>query len=302
VLRNADLAMYTAKMRGRGRVEVYEPVMHQRAIDRFDIETSLRRAIEAGQLVLAYQPIADLTTGEVVALEALIRWNHPVRGLLLPDAFIPVAEETGLIPLVGAFVLREACRQVRIWQGAYAAAARLSVGVNVSALEITRPDFAVEAGKAIASSGLRSSSLVIEITENALASDTAAAARNLDELKQLGCQIAVDDFGTGYASLAYLQQYPVDILKLDRCFVEGIDGLPKQAALPEAIIRLAQHLGLGLIAEGVERQTQRDRLVEAGCGLAQGYLLGRPMDAAAFGALLAAGGRVATLPASAAIG
>ena len=286
LLRNADLAMYTAKRRGRGRYEVFETAMHATAVERLRVETELRHALDRGELTVHYQPIVELTTGRIQGVEALARWNHPTRGLLGADCFIPLAEETGLIEDIGGLVLSRACAQLRLWQAAEPDNADLLMSVNLSARQLLEPNLATRVADVIVANELQPASLILEITEGAMVHDTAAAITNLNQLKALGVRLAIDDFGTGYSSLAYLKDFPIDILKIDKSFIDGIDGDPEDAALPHAIIRLAQTLKLTLIAEGVERETQRDRLSELDCGLAQGYYFGRPISAEATTALL----------------
>jgi diguanylate cyclase (GGDEF)-like protein/PAS domain S-box-containing protein len=285
LLRNADLAMYTAKRRGRGRYEVFEADMHATAVQRLKIESELRLAIERDELTLHYQPIVEVSTGRIAAVEALARWEHPTRGLLGADMFISLAEETGLIGEVGRLVLSRASAQLRTWQD-MGVGDELVMSVNLSARQLVEPNLAFDVAAILEASGVRAASLMLEITEGAMMGDTDAAITNLDALKALGVLLAVDDFGTGYSSLAYLNQFPIDILKVDKSFVDTIDGSPEDAALPHAIIRLAQTLNLTLIAEGVERESQRIRLCELECDLAQGYHLGYPADADATTALL----------------
>jgi diguanylate cyclase (GGDEF)-like protein/PAS domain S-box-containing protein len=278
LLRNADLAMYTAKSNGKSRYEVFEPAMHAMAVERLEMEADLRTAGTLGQLVVHYQPIVDLGTGEVPGVEALVRWRHPVRGLLSPAAFIPLAEETGLIHDVGRFVLASACGQARRIQRHHPGEVPLSVSVNLSPGQLLNASLVDDVIEALEGSGLPPSSLILEITEGAMMHDTEATIRTLAALKQLGVRLAVDDFGMGYSSLSYLQRFPVDILKIDRSFVEGIDQGAEESALARAILRLAETLQLTAIAEGVETATQAHQLDRMGCHLAQGYYLARPLD------------------------
>jgi predicted signal transduction protein with EAL and GGDEF domain len=293
LLRNADLAMYTAKVRGRGRSQVFEPEMHTAAVERLEVEADLRRAIERDEFVVYYQPIVDVASGWMSGVEALVRWQHPTRGLIPPALFIPLAEETGLILEVGRKVLVAACTQTRQWQLELGTVPRLSVSVNLSVRQLSDPELLNDVSKALEVSGLPPENLTLEITESAMMHDTETAVARLRELKALGVSLAVDDFGTGYSSLSYLQRFPIDSLKIDRSFVSGIDGDAEASALARAIVRLAQTLQLDAVAEGVETESQLERLRELGCRYAQGYFLALPQDAESLGDVLrtaAAGG------------
>ncbi|HTK16192.1 MAG TPA: EAL domain-containing protein [Acidimicrobiia bacterium] len=284
MLRNADLAMYTAKAGGKNCARVYAREMHRAAVERLDFEAHLRGAAERGELVVHYQPIYELGNGRVTALEALVRWHHPERGPLAPLAFIPFAEETGLIDEIGQHVLISACEEARRW-GLEIGTGAPAVSVNVAPrqlLDVQLPD-RVEA--LLERCALEPARLILEITEGALMKDPVAAGVGLERLSKLGVRLAVDDFGTGYSSLAYLQQFPIDLLKIDRSFVN--DVLTKSGSLlVQAIVQISHTLGLVPVAEGVESQAQADALVEFGCDLAQGFHLGRPADASATGELL----------------
>ncbi|MFZ6005290.1 MAG: sensor domain-containing protein [Actinomycetota bacterium] len=286
LLRNADLAMYTAKRRGKGRFEAYEEEMHATAVERLQVEAELRRAIERDELSLEYQPIVELVSGRMIGVEALARWRHPVRGRVGPDVFIPLAEETGLMEDIGHMVLTRACSDLVHWQESGAASPSFSVSVNLAPQQLIGRTLLADVEAALAAHPIEPSCLVLEITEGALMLDTDAAIANLQSLRALGVRIAVDDFGTGYSSLAYLQRFPIDILKIDKSFVDGIDGGPEKSALPHAIIGLAQTLHITPIAEGVERESQRLRLRSLGCELAQGYYFSVPISATAVAALL----------------
>ena len=286
LLRNADLAMYTAKLRGRSRYQVFEPAMHTAAVERLEVEADLRRACERDEFIVHYQPIVDVRSGWIGGVEALVRWEHPTRGLLPPAAFIPLAEETGLIQQIGRRVLQVACAQVREWQLERDTVPRLNVSVNLSPRQLTDPKLVADVASALETAGLAAESLTLEITESAMMHDTEVAIARLTELKALGVSLAVDDFGTGYSSLSYLQRFPIDSLKIDRSFVAGIDGDAEQSALARAIVRLAQTLQLHAVAEGVETESQLERLRELGCRYAQGFYLAMPQDAESLGALL----------------
>jgi diguanylate cyclase (GGDEF)-like protein/PAS domain S-box-containing protein len=281
LLRNADLAMYAAKRRGKGRFEAFQPEMHSTAVERLKLEAELRHGIERGELTPYYQPIVELATGRIVAVEALARWHHPTRGLLAPDVFIALAEETLLIEDIDHLALTQACADLRQWQDAGIAGPEFWVSVNLAPQHLVGDGLVGEVEEALAANRLAPACLVLEITEGAMMRDTDAAIANLVRLKALGVRIAVDDFGTGYSSLAYLQRFPIDILKIDKSFLDGVDVGPEGAALPHAIIRLAQTLHLTTVAEGVERGGQRACLRDFGCELAQGYYFATAVRASA---------------------
>jgi EAL domain-containing protein (putative c-di-GMP-specific phosphodiesterase class I) len=287
LLRSADLAMYTAKRRGKSRFEIYRAEMHAAALDRLEMEAALRRGLDQGELILHYQPVVELDRGRIIGVEALVRWQHPERGLLGPDAFIPLAEETGLINELGRQVLVEACAQVRSWQRRQPAASDLSVSVNVAPRQLQTDEFIDDVRNALSESGLAPSSLILEITETGMMHDTEMTIERLRALRRTGVRLAVDDFGTGYSSLRYLQRFPVEILKIDRSFVASIDMDSDEVSLAPAILSLARTLRLRPVAEGVETSFQADALLALGCGLAQGFYFSRPVDAAILGELLA---------------
>ena len=287
LLRNADLAMYRAKDAGKDGHAVFEPGMNERALERLGMEADLRRALERGEFRVFYQPEVDLARGaEVVGFEALVRWEHPERGLVSPAEFIPLAEETGLIVPMGRWVLEEACRQAKEWRDSYPADPPLKMSVNLSARQFERPDLAEGVAQALRQSGLDPRGLVLEVTESMVVEDVDAAISTLEELKALGVKIAVDDFGTGYSSLSYLKRFPVDYLKIDRSFVSGLGRDPKDDGLVSASIELAHALGLEAIAEGVETEGQLQRLRSLGCELAQGYYFWKPMPGEAASSFL----------------
>jgi diguanylate cyclase (GGDEF)-like protein/PAS domain S-box-containing protein len=286
LLRDADLAMYTAKRRGRGRFELYRQEMHAAAVERLTLETELRHALERDELVVHYQPIIDLATAGVWGVEALVRWHHPTRGVLGPGSFLRAAEETGLIDQLSRLVLSQACAQAGAWRRAAPHLRDLSISVNVSAGLLVEPALAHLVDEVLAEHQLDAHALILEITEGAMMHETEDVIANLERLKAVGVRIAVDDFGTGYSSLAYLQRFPIDILKVDKSFVDGLGRASADAELAQAIIRLAHALHLTPIAEGIERSDQRARLRDLGCDLAQGFLFGRPADADTVTALL----------------
>jgi diguanylate cyclase (GGDEF)-like protein/PAS domain S-box-containing protein len=283
LLRNADVAMYTAKARGKGRVETFQPAMHTEALARLALKADLERALERHEFRLLYQPIMHLATGRIAGVEALIRWQHASRGLVAPDDFIAVAEETGLIIPIGRWVLEEACRQARTWQ---ALGGPLTINVNVSAREIEEPGFVQGVADTLAATGLPPGSLTLELTESVLMKDADLAVATLAALKAMGVRLAIDDFGTGFSSFSYLQRFPVDELKIDRSFVAGLLGSPEQAAVVVSIVRLGESLRLETIAEGIEQGAQRDELVALGAHLGQGFLFAEPLEADVVGRMM----------------
>ncbi|MFI5042411.1 MAG: putative bifunctional diguanylate cyclase/phosphodiesterase, partial [Acidimicrobiales bacterium] len=276
LLRDADSAMYQAKDAGRGCSVTFVPSMKTRADQRLDTEVALRRAIRDGQLRLHYQPIVNLTTGRTEGVEALVRWQHPTEGLIAPSEFIPLAEETGLLVPLGEWVLGEACRQAQSWHREYPELDHLTVSVNLSGRQIAQADLVAVVANVLATTALPASRLVLEITESVLMRNVAHTIAVLTALKALGVRLSIDDFGTGYSSLSYLKQFPVDILKIDKSFVDGLDDGDQDTAIVAATIHLAHSLGLKTIAEGTETAIQIITLTELGCDNAQGFLLCRP--------------------------
>ena len=274
LLRNADLAMYRAKAGGKNRFEVFEPAMHSAAVERLEVEADLRTAIDRREFVVHYQPIVHLQTGALAGLEALTRWQHPEKGLVYPDSFIGVAEESELISRIGAQVLEEAVHQVQQWRHRFPSFASIVLSVNVSPRELAEPGLVDRVYEAMALTGTDPGTLILEITESATVRPDAG--QHLDALKRLGVQLAVDDFGTGYSSLSYLQRLPIDVLKIDRSFVQGT--APDGTTLAPAIVELARALRLRTIAEGIETPDQARRLVEWGCELGQGFHYFRPQE------------------------
>jgi diguanylate cyclase (GGDEF)-like protein/PAS domain S-box-containing protein len=287
LLRNADVAMYEAKNRARGRWVTYDPEMHAALVDRVTLEADLRRAVDRSEFHLAYQPIVDLASGRLTGIEALLRWTHPERGAVPPPAFIGLAEECGVIVPLGRWVLREACRQAAAWNGR-PGARPLTVAVNLSGKQLQHESLLRDVEAALGESGLSAHCLVLEITESVIMHETATTLTRLNQLKRLGVRLAIDDFGTGYSSLSYLQQFPVDILKIDRSFTEGLLRGDNDAALVRTIVALGDMLTLHTIAEGVEDASQEEQLRRLGCDAAQGFLFSRPMLAGQIDALLAA--------------
>jgi diguanylate cyclase (GGDEF)-like protein/PAS domain S-box-containing protein len=277
VMRNADVAMYLAKRDGKGAYRVFEPSMHEDVLDRLQLKGELQRAIEQHQLDLNFQPIVGLDDGLVNGVEALVRWHHPERGLLGPDQFISLAEETGLIVPLGRWVLREACSRARLLQVRRPDMASLGMSVNLSAKQLQQPDLIDDVKKALSDSGLEARCLTLEITESMLMNDTDSTIAKLNALKDLGVKLAVDDFGTGYSSLSYLSRFPVDILKIDRSFINRVNEGIEESALAAAIVKLSEALDLHTVAEGIEMSGQMQRLVELGCASGQGFLFAKPM-------------------------
>jgi diguanylate cyclase (GGDEF)-like protein/PAS domain S-box-containing protein len=287
LLRNADMAMYHAKTAGKGRHQTFRPSMHAHATKRLELHGDLRRAIERDELVVHYQPIIDLPTGRPASFEALVRWQHPSRGMLMPNDFIPLAEETGLIVPLGRWVLRTATRQGRRWLDRFGLP--FSMAVNVSVRQLLEDGFVEEVATALRDSGLPGSCLTLEVTESVFMTDLDSTAARLDELKAVGVQLAIDDFGTGYSSLSYLERFPIDVIKIDRSFVAALLDPGRPATLVHTILDLARRLGVPAIAEGIERPSQFVELREQGCQLGQGFLFSRPLDAEAMERVLASG-------------
>jgi len=289
LVRNADVAMYTAKAAGKNRMQIFSPDMHVAAIERRELMADLQRAIERDEFLLHYQPIVEVATGRIVALEALVRWEHPRRGMVAPDHFIPLAEETGLILPIGRRVLQMACEQAKAWQEAWPEHRSLAMAINLSARQLQQVSFVGDTLQVIAESGVSADTLILEITETVLMDDTESHVAKLVQLKRLGLRLAMDDFGTGYSSLSFLSRLPIDILKVAKPFIERLGRSDKDQAFAAAIVRLGQTVGMSLIAEGVEREEQLDELRRLGCDMVQGYLFARPGDSASTGELLRQG-------------
>jgi diguanylate cyclase (GGDEF)-like protein len=288
LLRNADVAMYSAKRNGKGGYAWYQLDMHVQVRRRQELSASLEHAIERAEMVAHYQPIVALGTGRAVAFEALVRWRHPARGLLLPHTFIPVAEETGLMVPIGHAVLRSACEQLRAWQSLHPSHEQLMVSVNLSQSEVQYPNLVDDIKAILAETGIPPGRLILEITESSAMHDPPATIATLGKLRQLGVRLALDDFGTGYSSLSHLRDFPIDMLKIAKPFVDRIDVESAGATFIDAILRLAGALGLDVVAEGIERSAQTQALRRLDCALGQGYHYARPCDAADVTAHLAA--------------
>lgn len=279
--RQADIALHVAKAAGRDRVTVFRPAMRRRILDRLALRDDLAAAVTGDAIEVHYQPILDLSTGQVRRMEALARWSHPARGAVGPAVFVPLAEEAGLMAALGARVLGRACAQTQAWRCRHPAAAALEVAVNVSPVQLADPTFPGVVSHALASSGLDASALVLEVTEGALIDERSRAGTVVAGLIRLGVRIAVDDFGTGHSSLARLRDLPVHELKIDRSFVLDLDRAEAAQRLAAAIVALGHSLGLEVVAEGVEQEAHLTALISLGCTRAQGFLLGRPAPAAA---------------------
>jgi diguanylate cyclase (GGDEF)-like protein len=288
VLRDADTAMYRAKENGKARYELFDAVMHARAVERLRLENDLRRATERGEFRVFYQPIVSLADDHVTGFEALVRWQHPERGLVPPSDFIPVAEETGLIVEIGEWVLREACRQMREWQRLSFDNRLLNISVNLSGRQFLQPNLIGCVKRILHETDLDPGRLKLEITESMMMENAEAASAMLVQLRALGVQLSIDDFGTGYSSLAYLHRFPVNTLKVDRSFVMRMGDAGENSEIVRTILTLASNLGMDVIAEGVETEGQLAQLKAMRCPYGQGYLFSKPVDAASAGALIGA--------------
>jgi diguanylate cyclase (GGDEF)-like protein len=286
LLRNADLAMYEAKGQGKGRYEIFQRHMHEALAQRLELELDLKEAADRDQFVLHFQPVVEMESATVIGVEALMRWMHPSQGLILPDRFIPLAEESGQIHALGHWVLWEACRRVVEWEDAHG---RLGLNVNISGAQLRQASLVREVAEILDATGLEADRLTLEITESVLMEVSSSNTERLDALKKLGVQLAVDDFGTGYSSLQYLKRFPFDWLKIAKPFIDGVDGSDAQARIARAIIDLAHSLEIEVIAEGIESRRQANVLGEIGCLNGQGFHYSPPLPAEEISAYLAAG-------------
>jgi diguanylate cyclase (GGDEF)-like protein/PAS domain S-box-containing protein len=287
LMKRADVAMYHAKEMGRDRYQFFQPAMNTRAVERQSLEDRLRHAIERNELLLHYQPKVNLSTGAIIGVEALVRWRHPERGLVPPEQFIAIAEDSGLIVPIGRWVLHEACRQARAWQ--VAGLAPTCMAINISAVELRTPGFVSGVRAVLADTGLDPRCLELELTETVLIDNSRTVADVLKELKDIGVLLALDDFGTGYSSLSYLKRYPIDTVKIDRTFVSDLTTEKGDASIVAAVIGMGKSLNMRVLAEGVETREQLEFLQEQGCPQGQGYYFSRPVVAAAFADLLGRG-------------
>jgi EAL domain-containing protein (putative c-di-GMP-specific phosphodiesterase class I) len=270
--------MYNAKRRARGGFRVFDKSLQTDEELRRELETQLDDALTAQEMVLVYQPVIGLDDGRLAGAEALVRWAHPERGLLGPSTFVSLAVETGAIVAMGRMILREACRQLAEWQQLYGDAAPPWISVNVAARQLDTSTLVDDVYEALKAAGLPASALVLELTEDALVGEGDTVTRTLDELRRSGVRIAIDDFGSRYSALSYLMRLPVDVLKIDKSFIDGLGASPESAAIVRTIVDLARRLGLHTIAEGVETEQQAAALRELGCGLAQGFRFARPLS------------------------
>jgi diguanylate cyclase (GGDEF)-like protein len=279
LLRDADTAMYRAKDEAAGYYRVFDHGMHLRAVGRLELENDLRRAVERDEFVLHYQPIVHLSDGRVRGVEALVRWNHPERGLLNPDEFVPLAEESGLVVLMGEKVLEEACRQAKQWQEDNSRVRPPVMSVNLSGRQLRRPDLPDYVERTLKNTGFDGSCLTLDVTETAYVEVLEDGTAGLDRLRALGVRISIDDFGTGYSSLSYLKRLPADAIKIDKSFVAGLGRNLEDTTVVRMVVELAHTFGMEAIAEGVETKEQAFLLEEMGCDMAQGYLFSEPLAA-----------------------
>lgn len=287
LIRNADTAMYHAKSNGKTGVAIYDESMYDHALDRLELETALRRALDQNEIFVYYQPLVNLETGDLLGAEALARWTHPVRGPVSPHQFIPIAEDTGLIIPIGYWILEQACRQMKFWQAQLQK--DLCVSVNLSGKQLQRADVVDQVDAILKSSRLDPAFLKLEITESTMMADRQDVTQKMKALKKLGVKLALDDFGTGYSSLSTLSTFPIDTLKIDQSFVSRIESEPGACAIVEAIIALSKTMKMDVTGEGVENSAQHHIIHEMGCLTGQGYLFGKPLPAEVFSQYLAEG-------------
>src|SRR5215211_2685516 len=278
IIRDADTAMYRAKDRGKARCEIFDTAMHTRAVTLLRLESDLRRALEKDELCVYYQPIVSLANGELHGFEALVRWRHPERGIVSPDDFIPLAEETGLILPIGLRVLRDACMQLQKWQQYSLSHRDLIMSVNLSGKQLTQPDLIARIEEVLHESQINPWHLKLEITETVVMENPELAAVPLAKLRGLGLRLSIDDFGTGYSSLSYLNRFPVDTLKIDRSFVTSMNEADENLQIVKTIITLAGNLGMQVVAEGVETEEQLEQLRSLKCQYGQGFLFSKPLE------------------------
>lgn len=295
ILRDADIAMYRAKSAGKARHEIFNHEMHEQVSKRLRLETELRLAFERGEFRVFYQPIMHLTTNRLIGFESLIRWFHPERGQILPNDFIPIAEETGLIVPIGEWVLRESCRQIGEWQRRFPEKKDLHISVNLSCKQFIQHDLADRVAAVLLETGLDAKHLRLEVTESHVMENSQAAIKIMNSLRELGVRLSIDDFGTGYSSLSYLQRLPIDFLKIDRSFVDVMNKTMENSEIVKAIVMLAKNLGMDVIAEGIETREQAASLINLECTFGQGYFYSRPTDAAQAEQILAESATI-TLP------
>src|SRR5579883_2078171 len=278
ILRDADMAMYRAKAAGKMQYQIFDPALHEVALQRLQLEIDLRKAIYQQELVVHYQPIIAMHTGRIVGFESLVRWLHPQRGLVSPNMFIPIAEETGLITQIGYWVLHHSCQQLRQWQDECLTERPLTMSVNLSARQFAQPDLVEKIDEILAETQLDPHCLKLEITESAIMENAQAAAVLLQKLRARHIQLSIDDFGTGYSSLSYLHSFPVDTLKIDRSFVQQMDGKSADSGLVPLIINIAHKMGMNVVAEGIETPEQSVQLKGFNCDFGQGFLFSKPLE------------------------
>jgi len=284
-LRDADTAMYRAKEAGKARYEIFDREMHAHNLNVLQLETDLRHAVERSEFDVFYQPIVDLDSGRVCEFEALIRWRHPIHGLISPDTFIQVAEETGMIIPIGQWILEMACRHTARWE--QRTSVRLSISVNLSAKQLVHPHLCSQIRAVLEETGLDPRQLKLEVTESTVMENSDRSLSVLSELSELGVSLSTDDFGTGYSSLSYLHRFPFSRLKIDRSFINKMDQDEKSAAIVKTVLLLGENLGIEVVAEGIENSFQLEVLRRLGCTLGQGYLFSEPVDAASAERMLA---------------
>ncbi|MDJ0580837.1 EAL domain-containing protein [Crocosphaera sp.] len=278
LLRDADVTMYHAKQKGKAQYAIFKPIMHTEALERLKVENGLRKALEKKEFHLYYQPIISLTTSQLIGFEALLRWHHPTQGWISPGSFIPVAEETGLIVPLGEWVLQEACRQISVWQSHFTFSKPLKISVNISSYQLNQSEFVAQVQRVLKETEIKASQLNLEITETVIMDNIESVCFKLQCLQKLGVKVSIDDFGTGYSSLNYLQQLPIDILKIDRSFVSRLESHPTEFRIIEAIIKLGNILGMETLAEGIETLEQYNLIKSLGVNYAQGYLFSKPLN------------------------
>jgi diguanylate cyclase (GGDEF)-like protein/PAS domain S-box-containing protein len=286
ILRDADIAMYRAKSAGKARFAVFDTVLREHAITRLELEGDLRLALGRNELKVFYQPILSLSTGKVMGFEALLRWFHPTRGLISPEDFIPLAEETGLILTIGRWVLKEACRQLVAWQAQFPAEPPLTMSINISGRQFAQPALLEQIQQIVLETGLDPRTLKLEMTESLLMENSKAAVAALNRLRDFGVQLLIDDFGMGYSALAYVQHFPIDTIKIDRIFINQMNATGNRSEIARTIIQLARELGLGIIAEGIETEDQLGRLKELECVYGQGWLFSKALSSDKMAVLL----------------
>jgi diguanylate cyclase (GGDEF)-like protein len=293
LLRDADMAMYRAKASGNQPYQVFDPTLHHLALQRLQLEIDLRKAVQQQELIVHYQPIVAIATGNIVGFEALVRWLHPQQGLISPATFIPIAEETGLIAQIGYWVLHQACQQLQQWQNEKLTDFPLTISVNVSARQFAQADLVAQIDQVLTETQLKPQQLKLEITESAIMENAQAAAAILLALRERQIQLSIDDFGTGYSSLSYLHSFPVDTLKIDRSFIQQMGESSDSLGLVPLIINIAHKMGMTVVAEGIETQTQLNHLRDLNCNYGQGFLFFKPVDAEKVRALLSSSLQVA---------